>query len=816
MTDPKCLLDRLPLLLLWLFLTSTAVVGQETFVKFYRQDNGSSADDAVLLSPDRLILVGRSFEAASGLAEARVLTLGGAGEVIRAEKLFLGPNRVAPCLSRQSDTTFSLGLSGYGGEVMGDFLQYRMSSESGQLSGLRWETSFEEVTVEDAVTLPGGDVVSVGSVRDSPFSIRGFVTRTRNDGTFVYQKLAGQPGGIRSSFSNVEVLADGSVLILGTSIGAELSTVVFKLDAGGTLLWERKYLSDEISDSQQKRFAVFPDGTFAFSLFSSRSNGLNRWPTTQVVWCDAVGVVLQSRLYGLANYLEFDQLLPRSNGNLLLVGRIVATNTNGPFALVLELNPAGAVLRQGTYRIENGILLKKIVPWLNGEGYYLIGTGNSCPLARVSTMILSVDKDFNPPETSCLESFDFTAVSEAGGTRLLEEAIMLGDVNFPSGSAPALEVFPVEARDQICLSLALTSGNRTDTFCYERPTDLRPPLQLTQNRDANIDSTIVALSGPGNGDYLFLPGSFGQFTDSNGTSSLRLRANGSAASDAIREAVSRLQFVNAGGSPVTGLRTVTITVYYDCGRTEVVAFSFYVYGQSSLTINLPADTVICPGEPLSLSAQAEGARTFRWSTGATSPTIAVTGAGDYSVAVSSRCRTDTFRVSVSLGEVPEMVDATEALFTCLGDSILFEPLVETGVNMKWRDDFPALNRTFYTSGIYQLVRSSACSEATTTVNVSVRSCCDTYLPNAFSPNGDGINDVFRVFPAATGCTDARDFKLQVYDRWGGEVYRGDGLVGWDGKTNGKGSHAAGVFVYVLEYFDGVVRQQQSGMLSLLR
>ncbi len=54
-----------------------------------------------------------------------------------------------------------------------------------------------------------------------------------------------------------------------------------------------------------------------------------------------------------------------------------------------------------------------------------------------------------------------------------------------------------------------------------------------------------------------------------------------------------------------------------------------------------------------------------------------------------------------------------------------------------------------------------------------------FLPNAFSPNGDGKNDLFRVLPASEGTPFVR---LEVYDRWGQLVYSGDNIPSWDGRT----------------------------------
>lgn len=78
---------------------------------------------------------------------------------------------------------------------------------------------------------------------------------------------------------------------------------------------------------------------------------------------------------------------------------------------------------------------------------------------------------------------------------------------------------------------------------------------------------------------------------------------------------------------------------------------------------------------------------------------------------------------------------------------------------------------------------------------------ELYLPTAFSPNGDGINDVFSVY----GNDQVRAIHLfAVYDRWGNVLYRqsilpiNDPATGWDGTFRGR-MMDPGVYVYVVEF-----------------
>lgn len=83
-----------------------------------------------------------------------------------------------------------------------------------------------------------------------------------------------------------------------------------------------------------------------------------------------------------------------------------------------------------------------------------------------------------------------------------------------------------------------------------------------------------------------------------------------------------------------------------------------------------------------------------------------------------------------------------------------------------------------------------------------------FIPNVFTPNGDGINDVFRI----TG-SEACVQELFIYDRWGRELYRtSTAPFVWDGRLRGGELAAEGAYVYVID-FEGFVR---AGTVTLLR
>jgi len=99
-----------------------------------------------------------------------------------------------------------------------------------------------------------------------------------------------------------------------------------------------------------------------------------------------------------------------------------------------------------------------------------------------------------------------------------------------------------------------------------------------------------------------------------------------------------------------------------------------------------------------------------------------------------------------------------------------------------------------------------------TVNIFVADGEDFFVPNAFTPNGDGNNDVFVVY--GTGLSMA---KLQVFNRWGEKVYdSGNQWAGWDGNYKGQPA-VPGVYTYYVEvvYLNGKSKEKK-GTITLIR
>jgi gliding motility-associated-like protein len=101
-------------------------------------------------------------------------------------------------------------------------------------------------------------------------------------------------------------------------------------------------------------------------------------------------------------------------------------------------------------------------------------------------------------------------------------------------------------------------------------------------------------------------------------------------------------------------------------------------------------------------------------------------------------------------------------------------------------------------GVYWVEAGNACGVARDTINISAKGTgCEHFVtvPTAFSPNGDGRNDVFK--PVAKG--NFTKFEFTVYNRWGQIVFKTNEINrGWDGTMNGF-AQSAGLFTWICRY-----------------
>jgi gliding motility-associated-like protein len=111
-----------------------------------------------------------------------------------------------------------------------------------------------------------------------------------------------------------------------------------------------------------------------------------------------------------------------------------------------------------------------------------------------------------------------------------------------------------------------------------------------------------------------------------------------------------------------------------------------------------------------------------------------------------------------------------------------------------------------------LVKATGCEDKVSQ-SVTGKTLPDgVYIPSGFSPNGDGLNDVWQVYGAVV-----REIHFMVFNQWGEKIFESNNQrLGWDGSYKGK-AQPSGVYIYIckLKLADGTLIDRK-GTLNLLR
>lgn len=175
-----------------------------------------------------------------------------------------------------------------------------------------------------------------------------------------------------------------------------------------------------------------------------------------------------------------------------------------------------------------------------------------------------------------------------------------------------------------------------------------------------------------------------------------------------------------------------------------------------------------------------GASLYRWSTGDTSLSVTINGYGNYTCTSLVNCALyiDEYDVSVleklPIGPVSLGNDTTvcnDALLT-IGHPYDFP------VRYRWNTGDTVCCITPTATGTYTLTVSDDCYDYNDSIHLDMQNCNNClFVPDAFTPNGDGINDKLGV---RTSC-DISSFSWQIYNRWGQLVFSADDInARWNG------------------------------------
>jgi gliding motility-associated-like protein len=239
---------------------------------------------------------------------------------------------------------------------------------------------------------------------------------------------------------------------------------------------------------------------------------------------------------------------------------------------------------------------------------------------------------------------------------------------------------------------------------------------------------------------------------------------------------------------------------------------------SLYTVAAPAlnkDSVLCIGTDRALNA-GPGYASYLWNDGSTGPSLDISQPGLYWVSVTDQhgcVAADTANV-VAMVAPPAGFLVPDTSICQYGDLVISTLVPFAGYS--WSDLSTGSSLTITQPGVYwvQVTDNNGCI-AKDSILVSGKECLvGLFVPNAFTPNGDGHNDRFKPLYYGT----AAHFDFAVFNRWGQKVFetQSPGGAGWDGTINGTPS-PGGVYVWYCRYQpDGQPEAMAKGTVILIR
>jgi len=277
--------------------------------------------------------------------------------------------------------------------------------------------------------------------------------------------------------------------------------------------------------------------------------------------------------------------------------------------------------------------------------------------------------------------------------------------------------------------------------------------------------------------------------------------------------------------------TYTLSVSAD-GCTNSASLNVVVYPNVSPGFSISGNPCISGKVSVTANTSSLNASDYHWNFGsatihsgsAAGPyTLSWNDAGSYTISLSltGNCQpADTQNIIIYPSPSDHIIASKTNV--CSGDTVLLHPLADSAnYTYRWAsltgtisDTNTALTfvRPESSGNIYMHIYNQYGCMGADSVYINATPCCNLYVPNAFTPNGDGVNDLFRTHSIRT----FESYQCIIMNRWGQEVFSSkDQDAGWDGFFNGV-KQDVDVYFYYIKYSCNSKEYTKKGDMTLLR
>ncbi len=251
-----------------------------------------------------------------------------------------------------------------------------------------------------------------------------------------------------------------------------------------------------------------------------------------------------------------------------------------------------------------------------------------------------------------------------------------------------------------------------------------------------------------------------------------------------------------------------VNIENTCGEFGDTIHIFYDYAPK---LDFFDDTTLCSGTRFVVEAPPVAGASFNWNDGSRNSIYEVFKAGDYWLEVFNRCGEDVDSFTIYYQPFPPL-DLDQDDIICPRETRELDGFVEGNYTYEWTDGSTHPVLVAEEPGVYYLTVTDEYDCAS--IDSIVLTECEQiiYIPSAFSPNLDGINERFGVKGERL-----RDFRLDIRNRWGELLYQTYRLNdSWDGKYKGEDCQV-GTYTYQVHWKDLKDQQQiRTGVFQLIR
>ena len=233
------------------------------------------------------------------------------------------------------------------------------------------------------------------------------------------------------------------------------------------------------------------------------------------------------------------------------------------------------------------------------------------------------------------------------------------------------------------------------------------------------------------------------------------------------------------------------------------------------------DTISCILQ-FPITPPLRGVKSYKWSTGSTDSTLITSKSSNYQVLMSNTKCVVSWFYNLTFKKIPILALGKDTLLC--QDLKRAELLLRAGAaddaHYLWQDGSILPTFQAKTTGQYSVKASNECGAQADEINITIKNCYEIFVPTSFSPNNDGVNETFRVYPTQN---IRKVLRFNIYNRWGNQMFSAANFMqddaeknGWDGTFNGKVLNP-NVYVYFVEYetAEGAILVQQ-GDVTLVR